>query len=196
MLVATLITVAGSFLLGYIASRGDESLGEDREGVFEDKIREPREISDSEETVVEGQDGGIVKRARSRRVSKVLTELMEEGSQQDFVPDEHVLALIDEFDGAPVSLKGSLLYAVPSITRTSRNNVNGWKGVRWQDDMRDIVDEVTKGIVLKPRKPANRVKRGMIGRRKGNERHMDDSAMRRDNGTRGLSTLFEYSEAG
>lgn len=159
MLAKLMMTGICFFVMGFIMGRRGD--GEDREG---DAHAIPPDVgidcrSAAVLDIAPETGGSEPRRRRAKRVTRAsdaLTELMIEGEQADFIPDAHVVAVIKALDDQPASMVGSLRLAVPSVTPTSRKNVTGWKGVRWRDDMRDMVEEITKGVNVKARVAGNR----------------------------------------
>ena len=167
MLAKLMMTGVCFFLVGFIMGRGRD--GENSE---EDAHVAPLDAgidlrSAAVLDIAPETGGSEPRRRRVKRVTRAsdaLTELMIEGEQADFIPDAHVLAVIKALDDQPASMVGSLRLAVPSVTPTSRKNVTGWKGVRWRDDMRDMVEEITKDVDVKAR---------ALGRRAAASGHAD-----------------------
>lgn len=158
-----------------------------------------KKIMSENETGQIGEGGGKVGHAkrgvRITRASGVLVDLMESGSQRDFIPDVHITAVIAAFDDEPASLRGSLMLAVPNATPTTRDNVHGWKGVRWREEMRSLVEDVTNGIAAPKRILAKRT--GTRRNRRQNVVKRNYAALMRDeNAVQGLLDLFEYAESG
>lgn len=159
MLAKLMMTGVCFFVLGFIMGKGRDGEGDERAAPAAALDNGAGSGSAAALDIAHEKGVSEPRRRRAKRVTRAsdaLTELMIEGEQADFIPDVHVLAVIKALDDQPASMIGRLRLAVPSVTPTSRKNVTGWKGVRWRDDMRDMVEEITKGVAIKARVPPRR----------------------------------------